>query len=88
MLITHSKTTLEITAEIEPQPAAFDFKNLSQYSSRSKQNYLLSCAVPTVIPICFNLLPNCSGIAPKEPKTNGMIFTLTFHIFCSSLPKS
>ena len=34
--LTHSKTTLEITVEIEPQPAALDFKNLSQYSSRSK----------------------------------------------------
>ena len=34
--LTHSKTILEITAEIEPQPAALDFKNLSQYSSRSK----------------------------------------------------
>ena len=34
--LAHSKTILEITAEIEPQPAALDFKNLSQYSSRSK----------------------------------------------------
>ena len=34
--LTHSKTMLEITVEIEPQPAALDFKNLSQYSSRSK----------------------------------------------------
>ena len=34
--LTHSKTILETTAEIEPQPAALDFKNLSQYSSRSK----------------------------------------------------
>ena len=34
--LTHSKTILENTAEIEPQPAALDFKNLSQYSSRSK----------------------------------------------------
>ena len=34
--LTHSKTILEITVEIEPQPAALDFKNLSQYSSRSK----------------------------------------------------
>ena len=34
--LTHSKTTLEITVEIELQPAALDFKNLSQYSSRSK----------------------------------------------------
>ena len=34
--LTHSKTVLEITVEIEPQPAASDFKNLSQYSSRSK----------------------------------------------------
>ena len=31
---THSKTILEITLEIEPQPAALDFKYLSQYSSR------------------------------------------------------
>ena len=34
--LPHSKTILEITVEIEPQPAALDFKNLSQYSSRSK----------------------------------------------------
>ena len=34
--LTHNKTILEITVEIEPQPAALDFKNLSQYSSRSK----------------------------------------------------
>ena len=34
--LTHSKTILEITVEIETQPAALDFKNLSQYSGRSK----------------------------------------------------
>ena len=34
--LTHSKTTLEIIVEIEPQTAALDFKNLSQYSSCSK----------------------------------------------------
>ena len=34
--LTHSKTILEITVEIKPQPAALDFKNLSQYSSHSK----------------------------------------------------
>ena len=34
--LTGSKTILEITVEIEPQPAVLDFKNLSQYSSRSK----------------------------------------------------
>ena len=34
--LTHSKTILDITVEIEPQPAALDFKNLSQYSGRSK----------------------------------------------------
>ena len=34
--LTHSKTILENTMEIEPQPVALDFKNLSQYSSRSK----------------------------------------------------
>ena len=34
--LTHSETTLENTFEIEPQPLALDFKNLSQYSSRSK----------------------------------------------------
>ena len=33
---THSKTILETTVEIEPQPAALDCKNLSQYSSCSK----------------------------------------------------
>ena len=34
--LTHSKTIMENTAEMEPQPAALDFKNLSQYSSRFK----------------------------------------------------
>ena len=35
--LTHSKTIMENTDEIEPQPVvALDFKNLSQYSSRSK----------------------------------------------------
>ena len=34
--LTHSKTILEITVEIKPQPAALDFNNLSQYSSFSK----------------------------------------------------
>ena len=34
--LTHSKTILGIIVEIEPQPAALDFKNFSQYSSRSK----------------------------------------------------
>ena len=34
--LTHSKTILENTVEIEPQSVALDFKNLSQYSSRSK----------------------------------------------------
>ena len=34
--LTHSQTILENTVEIEPQPVALDFKNLSQYSSRSK----------------------------------------------------
>ena len=34
--LKHSQTILENTAEIEPQPVTSDFKNLSQYSSRSK----------------------------------------------------
>ena len=33
---THSKTILENTVEIKPQPVALDVKNLSQYSNRSK----------------------------------------------------
>ena len=33
--LTHSKTMLENTVEIEPQPVALDFTNLSQYSSHS-----------------------------------------------------
>ena len=36
IMLTHSKTILENTVEIEPQPVTLDFKNLSQYSSRSK----------------------------------------------------
>ena len=36
MRLTHSKTIRENTVEIEPQPVALDFKNLCQYSSRSK----------------------------------------------------
>ena len=34
--LTDSKTLLENIVEIGPQPVALDFKNLSQYSSRSK----------------------------------------------------
>ena len=34
--LTHSKTTLENTVEIEPQLVALDFKNLSQYYRSSK----------------------------------------------------
>ena len=34
--LTPSKTILDNTVEIEPQQMALDFKNLSQYSSRSK----------------------------------------------------
>ena len=34
--LKHSKTLLENTVEIEPQPVALDFKDLSQYSTRSK----------------------------------------------------
>ena len=34
--LTHSKTILENTVEIEPQSVALDFKNPSQYSSQSK----------------------------------------------------
>ena len=33
--LTHSKTVLENTVEIEPQPVALEFKNLSQYSRNS-----------------------------------------------------
>ena len=34
--LTHSKTILENTAQIKPQPVALDFMNLSQYSTHSK----------------------------------------------------
>ena len=34
--LTHSKTILENTVEIAPQPVALDFKNLSQNSTHSK----------------------------------------------------
>ena len=34
--LTHSKTILENTNEIKPQPVALDLKNLSQYCSCSK----------------------------------------------------
>ena len=34
--LTHSKTILESTVEVKPQPVALNFKNLSQYSNRSK----------------------------------------------------
>ena len=34
--LTHSKNILENTVKIEPQPVVLDFKNLSQYSGRSK----------------------------------------------------
>ena len=36
ILLTHSKTILENTVGIEPQPVVLDFKNPSQYSSHSK----------------------------------------------------
>ena len=36
IMLTHSKTILENTVEIEPQPVDLGFKNLSQYSSHSK----------------------------------------------------
>ena len=84
--LTHGKTILEITVEIEPQPAALDFKSLSQYSSCSSKTVFWTCAVPTAMPICFNLLPNCLGIAPKEPTTNGMIFTFHTHSISSVTP--
>ena len=41
--LTHSKTIQENTIEIEPKPLALDFKNLSQYSSRSKNSLLNLC---------------------------------------------
>ena len=34
--LTHSKTVLENTTELEPQPVALDFKNFSQYSCHSR----------------------------------------------------
>ena len=34
--LTHHKTIQQIIVEIEPQTAGLDFKNLSQFSSRSK----------------------------------------------------
>ena len=34
--LTHSKTIVENTVEIEPQPVVLDFKNPSQYSGHSK----------------------------------------------------
>ena len=34
--LTRSKTILENTVEIEPRLVALDFRNLSEYSSRSK----------------------------------------------------
>ena len=34
--VLHSETILKNTVEVEPQPVALDFKNLSQYFSRSK----------------------------------------------------
>ena len=36
ILLTHSKSILENTVKIKPQPEALDFGNLSQYSSCSK----------------------------------------------------
>ena len=34
--LTYSKTIVENTVEIEPQPVAIDFKDLSLYSNSSK----------------------------------------------------
>ena len=90
--LTHSKTILGNTVEIKAQPVALDFKNLSKNLSKNlvvpSKTVFWICAVSALIPICFNLLPNCLVIAPNEPTTNDMIFTLTFNIFCSSLPNS
>ena len=36
IVLTHSQTIQGNTVEIKPQSVALDFKNLSQYSSRSK----------------------------------------------------
>ena len=36
IMLTHGKTILENTVEMEPRPVVLDFKNLSQYSSHSK----------------------------------------------------
>ena len=86
--LTHSKTILKNTVEIEPQLVALDLKKLSQYSTVPSETVYWTCAVLAVKPICFNLLPNYLGIAPKEHATNVMMFTSAFHIFCNSLPKS
>ena len=79
---------LENTAEIEPQSVALDFKNLSQYSNRSKWNCLLNLCRSYCNTNLLQSTTKLFGIAPKEPTTKGMIFTLTFHIFCNTLPKS
>ena len=36
IVLTQSKTILENTVQIEPQPVALHFRNLSQYSHRCK----------------------------------------------------
>ena len=46
------------------------------------------CPVSAMILVSFCLLPNCLVIVPKEPTTNGIIFTLTFQTFCNSPPRS
>ena len=44
-----------------------------------------SYPISAVIIVSCYLLRNYSGIAPKEPTTNGKIFSLTFQISCDSL---
>ena len=49
--LPHSKTILENTVKIEPQPVALDFNILAVPS----KTVFWTCAVPAVIPICQSI---------------------------------
>ena len=57
--LTHSKTVLENTVEIESQPVAFDFKNLFQYSSNSLDYDTSIYARIGRYNVTFNTTTNC-----------------------------
>ena len=92
IVLIHCKTMLENSLKIKLQPSALAFNIVSltvpNIIAVSNKTVSWTCPISSVIPVSFNLLPNCLVIAPKEPTTDCIIFTLTFQIFCNSLLRS